>query len=235
MTVAQAGRQDAWMRRFRDGSDAYRAWLKLTFEGTISTGWQHGDSPMDDYPDDWRAYEERCFLLGALCQRAGEDLASYSDQAAGYGLYFTFSNASSSTSEALTEQTVERDLRVAAIRSLPILYRDFFAVRFPTGQWEDRPGPLADCLYMLWDMAAFGYDLTIEQMSDIGEDLLDVLADILAIENVACTQSALHGLNHMVPKSARASKVIDEWLTAHPSISKELRAEALAAREGLSM
>ncbi|WP_296575186.1 hypothetical protein [Phreatobacter sp.] len=235
MTVAQAGRQDAWMQRFREGSDAYRAWLKLTFEGSISTGWQHGDSDPDDYPDNGWPDEERCFLLGALCQRAGEDLARYSDQAAGYGLYFTFSNACSRMSEALTEQTVERDLRVAAIRSLPILYRDFFAVRFPTGQLDDRPGPLADCLYMLWDMAAFGFDLTDEQMSDIGEDLLDVLAAILAMENVACTQSALHGLNHKASKSARASKVIDEWLKAHPSISEELRAEALAARGGLSM
>ena len=88
---------------------------------------------------------------------------------------------------------------------------------------------------MLWDMAAFGFDLTDEQMSDIGEDLLDVLADIMALENVACTQSALHGLNHMVPKSARAPKIVDDWLTAHPAISTGLRTEALAAREGLSM
>jgi hypothetical protein len=69
-------------------------------------------------------------------------------------------------------------------------------------------------------------------------DMLAMLRSILAIDHVACQESALHGLGHWCKRGNDTSKVeaiIDDFLRRNPKARPELREYALRARTGMVM
>jgi hypothetical protein len=60
------------------------------------------------------------------------------------------------------------------------------------------------------------------------EGIDDVIARTLALPNVACQESALHGIGH----GFGAPAMVDAYLAANPDIPPALRAYALNARAG---
>jgi hypothetical protein len=69
--------------------------------------------------------------------------------------------------------------------------------------------------------------------SEVDAELLAVMKQVLALDSLACQESALHGLGHWQEHyAAVAAKTIDEFLARRGSMRPELRAYAEDARQG---
>ena len=86
---------------------------------------------------------------------------------------------------------------------------------------------------MFWDIAAFGGAPGEREGNLLGDAVLEVLEDVLAIAHAACQESAIHGPGHRVARHPeRAPAVLDRWLRRGPVADERLRAYATAARTG---
>ncbi len=126
MTGSQAGRQDEWMQRFREGGDAYRAWLPSIVTGPRAVG-DHWNEAFED--EQQASADEWCFRMGAMCARSGVDLLGYSDEALGNGLWCLFSSCISNMTVALCEAVDDIDWH-----ALPGLSR----TALQTGPWASQ-------------------------------------------------------------------------------------------------
>ncbi len=232
MTGVQAGRQDAWMQRFREGSDAYRAWLPSIFTGPRAVG-DHWNEAFED--EQQASADEWCFRMGAMCARCGTDLHCYSDEALGNGLWCLFSSSISDMTVAVCQPVDDRDLQLAALASIGTLYRDCLEPRCKPVLGHHSSGgrdPLSMATYMMWDL---GLPLRPEK-TDERPVVLHVLASTLDSPNIACIESGLHGLSHFAFRSPEAKAmvqaIIEPFLVRRQDIPAELRAYAQAAMLG---
>ena len=97
--------------------------------------------------------------------------------------------------------------RVRAIRSVLSVFEQIFARRCPdhlchlehSTQDEENPLPLNGACYMWWDghspPGSFENDPC---RAEIDEAVFDVLEGTLALDSIACQESALHGLGHAI-------------------------------------
>lgn len=97
---------------------------------------------------------------------------------------------------------------------------------------------------LLWDMVVRGVETTERNPDgtlrsvrepDLDKEILDTLARILATPSIACQQSALHGLGHLVDYAGLGSNVIQQYLDEHPDLRSDLREYALNALVGRVM
>lgn len=67
-----------------------------------------------------------------------------------------------------------------------------------------------------------------------GTEVVEVMRSILAIDHVACQESALHGLGHghHREQAAAVERIVDEFLEREGNLRPELRKYAQAARIG---
>jgi hypothetical protein len=208
----------------------YRAWLAWAFERPVLA---EGDMAAEG--EDFAAAEaDIARLIQWTCERCGEDLARYSDDAVRAGLQWLFYLYDSNAVFALKDAAVPAPLRLAAIGAIPALYRDCFASRCaPVMSHLNEPGgPLNIFCYMLWDVTplAFWED---EEATIFYPAIADVLERCLAIDHIACIESALHGLGHIqaaVPELVQPR--IARWLATRPNVPAALLDYAHAAAEG---
>ncbi len=142
---------------------------------------------------------------------------------------------SSNVMFALSDQSIESDLRHRLIRSFEILFREFFALRCsPALGHLSEGGSLNTTCYMWWDLGCWH-----STPGPLAEDPLDSaylgsMKSILSIDHAACQESALHGLGHWHREhSADVERIIDEFLAREPELRAELREYAHAARAGM--
>jgi hypothetical protein len=129
---------------------------------------------------------------------------------------------------ALGDTSIDWALRQRVIKSFEFLFRDLFAVRcWPVlGHLSEEGGPLNSACYMWWDLDCW--------YSTPSSDLLAVMRSTLAIDNIVCQESALHGLGHWYRRQHREEVecIIDEFLGRGQNLRAELRRYAHAARTG---
>lgn len=95
--------------------------------------------------------------------------------------------------------------------------------------------PLETSVAMWWDALCYDWHSGNRRREKGGEDaalqdaFFNVLTRILFLDSVVCQGAALHGLGHLHHPDTK--KLIDSYLAAHPSLSKEHRDYALAAAE----
>lgn len=136
---------------------------------------------------------------------------------------------------AVQNDSIEWGIRLRFIRSFEILFRELFAARCQPvlGHLSEEGSPLNSSCYMWWD-----FDCWIASPAQLARSLLDSaflasMRSILAIEHVACQESALHGLGHWHRRHADEVRVIvDEFIQREPYLRKELREYADRARSG---
>jgi hypothetical protein len=228
-------RREEWEQRFRKGNDAYFAWLSSIFEGIPSSDIDHAalleieDPPgLDDLPD------ERCRMIGTMCHRSGMDLSDIPDDRVGRGLNYVFNQAFSDMAFDLVDQNVEPELRHEAIASIAILYRDCLERRCTpilSHGSSELGAPLSNFVYMFWDNSPIGSFHPVGGVRDDGPIILNVLARTLDSPSIACVESGLHGLNHMVWYLPEAKGIIERFLERH-DIPLPLREYAQAATLG---
>src|SRR5260370_39723661 len=129
---------------------------------------------------------------------------------------------------ALGEESIASSLRHRVVNSFEILFREFFATRCSPilGHRNEHGSALNLACYMWWDLDCWNFTPS--------SDLLEVMRSTLAIDHVACQESALHGLGHWYHRQQRAAveSIIDEFLDRETHLRVELRKYAEAARIG---
>jgi hypothetical protein len=149
------------------------------------------------------------------------------DQAIWAHMFYTFG--------VVYEETIGWPLRDRLIRSVEIFYREYFVPRCAPvlGHLNQPDKPLNSACYMFWDNDCWRPEQWREANDRCDLALLESMRSILAIDHIACQESALHGLGHW--HSARPQEVeaiIDEFLRRSSTISPELRSYAEQARQG---
>jgi hypothetical protein len=198
-------------------------------------------------PRDWkggrwldRPPEQALAYVAKLFENPVTYLSSYSDAQIDQGINFIVSRACSKHFEWLVDQRVDHALRAGCIRSLEKLFRDLLAPRCSDNVWIYTK-PLNHICDMLWDIVVRGADTAernpdgtyrLVRDSEIDKVVLDTLAHVLAIPSVACQQSALHGLGHLVHDAKLGSEVIQQYLDDHPNLRSDLRRYAFIAMFG---
>ncbi|MBL8550435.1 MAG: hypothetical protein JNJ73_10645 [Hyphomonadaceae bacterium] len=208
----------------------YWDWLAFTFDKPESQdGWFFDPR----YRDEEFAADsvELVALFTAVMQRSGEDLKLFTDTQVKHGLSYHLNNMCGNVVFALQDKSVPEHLRDEAILALMMLYADCFAVRCapvmcgtPANNGHYWEYPLNGFCYMLWDVSPL--------LSASPRLILPVLKSALYNKNVACQESALHGLGHLAYRVPEAGVIVDEYIRAQ-SPSGHLRKYAEAAAAGM--
>ena len=166
-------------------------------------------------------------LLHHTFRRCGQDLSSFSDEQLTAGFNFIFYTVASNTITCIWNKTLpqaERDNTVLAVKHL---YSDCFVPRCSQtlGHLNQGGTALNGFCYMLWDESPLGsYNVTVTE----------VMRHALTLTNIACAESALHGLGHYCGQNPTVVRdIIDKYLSSGFHVSAELRHYALQARTGM--
>jgi hypothetical protein len=217
-----------------DESVTFEEWLKWAFDHPAPAKdgkeW-YWDVPDVDEGGRWldRPPVQALTFATKLFENPLAYLSCYSDAQIGEGIWFIVFRTCSKHFDGLVDPSVDLGLRTRCIRSLENLSRELFAPRCSdNGVWY-ATDPLDQICYMLWD-------LVVSDTSNIDPEIdkvfLDTLARILAIPCIACQQSALHGLGHLVRYTKLGADVIQQFLDDHPNLREDLRKYAQKALVG---
>lgn len=212
----------------------YREWIAYVFDRPDNAnGWYFELRGPEFEAGD----KEATALVIATLQRCGEDLKPFTDWQVTHGLHYIFNNACSSTVFSLMADTVPLELRREVIESMRVLYTDCFERRAaPVLSHRDEPGanPINLICYMLWDITPLAYWEGRPGKEVVHDSVLGVLEAALALNNVACQESALHGLGHVKAYSDqdRVARIIGEFLMKRTAVRPELASYARSAAQG---
>jgi hypothetical protein len=163
-------------------------------------------------------------------------LAGYSDAQLGQGFTYLVSNGGSDCMLTLLDSTLPVADRVCCIRAFTTVFRSLFAPRCtPHLSHRDEPGcgALNGACYMWWDLLPLAGAPDLREHRELDRAALEVMAETLGLDAIACRESALHGLGHWhcaYPREVEAT--IDRFLDAHAGERPELLAYARSARSG---
>jgi hypothetical protein len=215
---------------------AGRALTSLSYEAWIEHVFSHEVRP---YRNAWY-FDPDCDMWSApawlsvgyltrLFENPEPALAYFSDAQIAQGLHYLIDSGAGGVVLALGDESVPLIDRERCVRAIEILFANLFAARCtPHLSHLDEPGAgdLNGICYMWWDVFATG-------ALDLTGATLAAMERILALDSIACQESALHGLGHWRAYDERAVEaIIDAYLTRRPCLRRELGAYARAARGG---
>ena len=91
---------------------------------------------------------------------------------------------------------------------------------------RNEPGGnrINDVCYMLWDVTPLNYWKDDPDAALYYDTVVDLLDAVLALENAACLESALHGLGHTAAyaRPGQVAAVIDRFLRLRKHLRPEL-------------
>jgi GTP-binding protein len=226
-------------------SETFDEWLKWVFDHPVADDvnkewWWH--EPDADEGGRWldRPPIPALTFVTKLFENPSVHLAPYSDAQIDQGLWFIVHGANSKHFKWLIDGRVDLGLRKRGIRSIENLSRALFAPRCSDEVIQETK-PLDSICYMLWDMViedAYhlhdNSDGTYSEVRDpdIDKEFARTLGRIIAIPSIACQQSALHGLGHLVRDAQMGCDFIQEYLDDNPNLRPDLREYALKALVG---
>jgi hypothetical protein len=225
----------------------FEEWLKWAFDHPVpakdAKEWWWYHLPDADEGGSWldRPPERALTFATKLFENPLAYLSCYSDAQIGEGIWFIVYRACSKHFEGLMDRNIDLGLRTRCIRSLENVSRDLFAPRCTDDVRRNDTNSLDQTCYMLWDLVVRDAE-TFEWSPDrpyrtsrdpeIDKEFLDTLALILAMPNIACQQSALHGLGHLVRDAKLGENVVQQYLDTHPNLRDDLRKYAQRALTG---
>ena len=166
-------------------------------------------------------------LIGETFRRSGTDLLPFSEAQVDDGLNYILFPSGSDNVFSICQKGVALEKRMDAVLSMKTLYLDCYAKRCaPVLSHLNEPGSnaLNHTCYMLWD------ESPLRSWNSV---VLDVMQAALYLPNIACVESALHGLGHRAHQDPpTVAKIIDTFIRKSSGLRPELRAYALMARDG---
>jgi hypothetical protein len=212
--------------------DRYDEWIAHVFEHQVTDPAWFFDL---DAPDFEGEPEEIARLVERTCSCSGADIAGFTNAQVGLGLNYVFNPACSNFAFAILDDRTEPATSLAAIDSIKILYRDCFEPRCkPALGHESEPDAsekLNFICYMFWDIFP-----VVCWKGRAGKEqglraALDVLAFALNSPDIACVESALHGLGHVHGEGTAA--MVEQIIgAAEPRRPARLLPYARAAAKG---
>jgi hypothetical protein len=220
----------------------FEAWLDCYFEP-----YDNFDSPWEKFPPggsgsspEFIATDDEIVDLFAYTMRtAGTGLKRFSDSQVGVGLDNLLNNHFSDVANTVRDGATTNDKKIAALKSLKVLYRDCLAPRAAPvlGHLSEKAPcrPLNGICYMLWDVTPLSYWPDPERGAIMYPVIVEVMESALYSENAAVVESGLHGLGHLVYKfKGPAVAAIDRFLEKRRGqVREELVTYARAARTGM--
>ena len=185
--------------------------------------------------DPWPTPAEDLAFLTRLFSDAVPALEPFTDDEIGKGLWSIIDSGGAGTALAVNDASLPLDDRIAAVRTIPTLYRDVFVPRCTErlGHLSEETGHLGITCYMFWDVAVIGGPPDTREGNLLEDAVLDVLHDLLRLPHGACQESALHGLGHRIRRHPeQGPAMLDRWLRDGDVRDERLRAYAQAARTG---
>ncbi|KAB8183687.1 hypothetical protein [Microbispora catharanthi] len=199
------------------------AWTQRLF--VLRDGGDFLDDPLDSV-----------LSLTEFLTAAGRVAETYSTQRIADGLWFLADD--SGLFRELYNPSVPENLRVRCAAAIRQLYAQLFERLCRNSLSHGDNGysvenPLNSICYMWWDVFPTWGRPGDPVARRVDEVLLGVMRDTLPSENVACVESALHGLGHWhVTYSDVVESIVEEFLRQRPAIGGSLRDYARAARRG---
>jgi hypothetical protein len=194
----------------------------------------------EEDPFDGDNYLVALEFIEQLCKQPKKDLAPYSDDQVGNGLNFIFSNSCSNLSFGIKNADVPFERRLKALRGLFNLYAEVFEPRCPavlSANSSASSGPMTFICYMFWDICPLsipGPGTGKEDWLDYYKAIAEVMQKSLQLRNVACIESGLHGLGHMVFENPKVAKpIIEDFLRKRKGLPEALLNYARAAQTGM--
>lgn len=169
--------------------------------------------------------------LAEIFENPAPLLSKYSDAQIGQAFWDLGSNVFG----GLYDGTIDWELRHRLIRSIEALFRGLFAARcVPVlGHLSETRNPLSIACYMWWDFDCWYATPDPLTRNPYDSAFLASMKAILVIDQVACQESALHGLGHWQhAHKSEVEGIIDAFLQGRPDIREELRQYATNARRG---
>lgn len=145
-----------------------------------------------------------------------------------------FWDFSSEAFHVVYELGIDWDVRLRFIRSFETLFREFFAVRCTPslGHLSEEGSALNIPCYMWWDFDCWSAMPDPLTRNPIDSAFLASMRAMLAIDHIACQESALHGLGHWYrAHNAEVEALVDEFLKG-PRPPDRLTEYASRARRG---
>jgi hypothetical protein len=210
---------------------SYYEWLKHVFDRpTTKIGWYFDVENAHFDADDI----ELSILIIHTLENCGKDLRAFSNSQINHGLQYIFNNTCSNIVFALISDDVPAEIRLRAIDSIKILYKDCFESRCaPVLGHINELGsnPINEICYMLWDVSPLSWweEKRSPEREIFYNAVIDVLEEALSSNNPACVESALHGLGHIQSSCIeRVTEVITNYLKK-VSVSTQLTTYAKQA------
>jgi hypothetical protein len=206
----------------------YQNWLAHLFDHEELQDWQFS---VDQLKLDSAEVIE---LTAKMFQDYEHGYGKYSDWQIGTGLYYLLSNNCSDYSFALRDGPAPLKKRVNCILSLKNLFKDCFNSRCKQSLGHlNQPGnQLNSTCFILWDTSPLSYCEDSRDKNELYEAVMDVMEYSLYLSNLACIESGLHGLGHLVDYHPEARKIINKYLATKPIIPQSLHQYALQAKTG---
>ena len=210
----------------------FEEWLTFIFDHPVTKPEWHWNINVA-----WPELDARSEIayLTQTFEQADLVLGSFSDRQVNQGFYVLFN---ADYMFCLRDQTVLLPERLRCIYAMEALFAKCFAVRCsPHLSHLDERGanPLNSVCYMWWDILPIhGLSSHVPERPDsaaIDQACLTVMKQTLEVDNVACQESALHGLGHWSIYYPEVKTVIDVFLKRNNSARSELRSYAKAARQ----
>jgi hypothetical protein len=163
-------------------------------------------------------------------------LARFDDATLNQGFWYLVSNGGSNHMFALTDPSAPLADRIACVRSFTALFEKLMMVRCGAELGHNRKtvgNPLNVACYMWWDIIPFFAAPDNPAQRELDAAALGVMAEILALDSVACRESALHGLGHWCSRyPERVHAIIDAALASAREWPNDLLTYARSARGG---
>jgi hypothetical protein len=175
--------------------------------------------------------------LMQLCSDPLTALEGLTDAQVANGLDYLSNAARGGCWDELYRMRVSTEQAVACVHTIYTLFERVFAARcapVPLHATEASGHELNSLCYMWWDIISLQSDKGDDRRGSISKAMLDVMRRTLALPNMACQESALHGLglNNIRAYRDQVGGIIDEYLAANPNLRPELRLYAENARIG---
>ncbi|MFN7114458.1 MAG: hypothetical protein ACK4PK_08900 [Alphaproteobacteria bacterium] len=164
-----------------------------------------------------------------LNQQMLEISPNYNDWQLAMGLSYIYDPACSDLARTLQCGPAPLSIRLQAVSSMKNIYTDCFELRcLPAlGHLSEEGNELNGICYMLWDVTPIRSGSV-----EIYRAISELLEYVLRLKNIACIESALHGLGHLVYQRPDAAHTIQNFITKSKGLDPRLLRYAEAAKTG---
>jgi hypothetical protein len=178
-------------------------------------------------------------FLEALLLKPKLSLRGYSEDQIGLGLNYIFNNCCSNMTHYFKDADVGFERRRQALGNLFLLFRDVLnplCLEVLSAGAQVRVSRLNMFCYMFWDITPLSVCWEGDEGRAYYEAIAGVMERCLYLKNIACVESGLHGLGHLMYSHPDIAKPIVERFLAGGGVKNEvLMGYAVLAADGKVM